>query len=100
MSRFNLYRVKYFGPTSWELETQCIRFRRKKINFYRTNPEHFAFHFRNFFFSHHSSLETVWTAFPMIILLFIAGPSMSLIYTQDEIIAPDLTVKIIGHQWY
>ena len=45
-------------------------------------------------------LETVWTIVPMIILLFIAFPSLYLLYLIEDVSSPSLTVKIIGHQWY
>lgn len=51
-------------------------------------------------FSHNSPLEIVWTILPAIILLFIAIPSFTLLYSLDELIDPQLTVKVIGHQWY
>lgn len=51
-------------------------------------------------FSHNSPLEIIWTILPAVILLFIAIPSFALLYSLDELIDPQLTVKIIGHQWY
>jgi cytochrome c oxidase subunit 2 len=51
-------------------------------------------------FTHSPVLEIVWTIIPAIILLFIAAPSFSLLYSLDETIDPDMTLKIIGHQWY
>jgi len=51
-------------------------------------------------FSHNSVVEIVWTVLPSVILLFIAIPSFTLLYSLDELIDPQLTVKIIGHQWY
>lgn len=45
-------------------------------------------------------IETIWTIFPAIILIFIALPSLRLLYLLDEIKTPSLTVKTIGHQWY
>jgi len=51
-------------------------------------------------FAHNSPLEIIWTILPAIILLFIAVPSFTLLYSLDELIDPQLTVKIIGHQWY
>ena len=51
-------------------------------------------------FSHNSPLEIVWTIIPSIILLFIAIPSFTLLYSLDELIDPQLTLKIIGQQWY
>lgn len=51
-------------------------------------------------FTHSSVLEIIWTIIPAIILLIIAAPSFSLLYSLDETIDPDLTLKIVGHQWY
>lgn len=45
-------------------------------------------------------IEIVWTVIPAIILIFIAIPSLKLLYEMDEIIDPSLTIKVIGHQWY
>ena len=49
---------------------------------------------------HASTLEIVWTLIPALILIVIAIPSFSLLYSVDEIVEPLLTLKIIGHQWY
>jgi len=49
---------------------------------------------------HAPFLEIIWTLIPAIILIFVAIPSFSLLYSMDEIIEPLLTIKIIGHQWY
>ena len=45
-------------------------------------------------------IETVWTILPAIILLFLAMPSLRLLYLTDESREPSLTLKAIGHQWY
>nr|YP_010352997.1 cytochrome c oxidase subunit II [Archispirostreptus gigas]UOF70480.1 cytochrome c oxidase subunit II [Archispirostreptus gigas] len=45
-------------------------------------------------------IETIWTVLPGIILIFIALPSLRLLYLLDEVNAPDLTLKTTGHQWY
>ena len=45
-------------------------------------------------------LETIWTVFPMFLLLLMAFPSLYLLYLIEEISKPLLTVKVIGHQWY
>nr|AIY62051.1 cytochrome c oxidase subunit 2 [Syntermes spinosus] len=45
-------------------------------------------------------IETVWTIAPAIILVFIAIPSLRLLYLMDEIHSPTMTLKTIGHQWY
>jgi len=45
-------------------------------------------------------IETVWTILPAIILLFLALPSLRLLYLTDELRNPNITLKAIGHQWY
>lgn len=45
-------------------------------------------------------LETVWTIVPIVILLFMAFPSLYLLYLIEDISSPSLTVKVVGHQWY
>ncbi|RAU22460.1 cytochrome c oxidase subunit II [Paramagnetospirillum kuznetsovii] len=50
--------------------------------------------------SHHTPLEVAWTTIPAVILLLIAVPSFRLLYFMDRVHDADLTLKIIGHQWY
>ena len=45
-------------------------------------------------------IETIWTVIPAIILIFLALPSLRLLYLLDEVGDCSLTVKRIGHQWY
>nr|AYW52261.1 cytochrome c oxidase subunit 2 [Cassidinae sp. ACP-2018] len=45
-------------------------------------------------------IEMIWTILPAIILIFIAIPSLRLIYIIDEISNPSVSIKTIGHQWY
>jgi len=49
---------------------------------------------------HGRTLEIVWTVVPAIILLFIAVPSFSLLYSIDKLVHAEVTFKAIGHQWY
>lgn len=46
------------------------------------------------------NIEIIWTILPAITLVFIAIPSLRLIYILDEINNPSVTIKTIGHQWY
>lgn len=46
------------------------------------------------------SIEIVWTILPAVILIFIALPSLRILYLIDETINPRITIKAIGHQWY
>jgi heme/copper-type cytochrome/quinol oxidase subunit 2 len=51
-------------------------------------------------FNHHTNLELVWAILPSIIVTLIALPSLTLIYTFDDLVArPALTVKVVGFQW-
>ena len=50
--------------------------------------------------THGVLIEIIWTIIPAIILVFIAIPSFSLLYSMDEIIDPQITIKAIGHKWY
>ena len=49
---------------------------------------------------HNTLVEILWTAIPVLILVVIAIPSFKLLYKQDFIPEPDLTIKAIGYQWY
>nr|YP_010305209.1 cytochrome c oxidase subunit II [Philonthus spinipes]ULT46826.1 cytochrome c oxidase subunit 2 [Philonthus spinipes] len=46
------------------------------------------------------TIELIWTVLPAVTLIFIALPSLRLLYLLDEINNPLVTVKSIGHQWY
>nr|YP_010454127.1 cytochrome c oxidase subunit II [Neorossia caroli]QXJ42143.1 cytochrome c oxidase subunit II [Neorossia caroli] len=45
-------------------------------------------------------IETIWTLAPAVILLFLALPSLRLLYLLDETNQPLITIKSMGHQWY
>nr|QYA18175.1 cytochrome c oxidase subunit II [Isoscelipteron pectinatum] len=46
------------------------------------------------------TIEIIWTILPAITLIFIALPSLRLLYLLDDIDNPSITLKSIGHQWY
>nr|QHD47952.1 cytochrome c oxidase subunit II [Neoperlops gressitti] len=46
------------------------------------------------------TIEIVWTILPAVTLIFIALPSLRLLYLLDEVSTPALSLKTIGHQWY
>nr|AAM76893.1 cytochrome oxidase subunit II [Paratemnopteryx stonei] len=56
--------------------------------------------FINRFLLEGQMIEVAWTIAPAIILIFIALPSLRLLYLMDEINKPAVTLKTIGHQWY
>lgn len=45
-------------------------------------------------------IELIWTILPAVILLFLALPSLRLLYIIDEVRDAHVTIKTIGHQWY
>nr|AID52320.1 cytochrome c oxidase subunit II [Rondotia menciana] len=45
-------------------------------------------------------IELIWTILPAFTLIFIALPSLRLLYLLDELNNPLITLKSIGHQWY
>ncbi len=45
-------------------------------------------------------IEIIWTILPAIILLFLALPSLRLLYLMDESPNPSISLKTIGHQWF
>jgi len=51
-------------------------------------------------FKQHEKLEQYWTIIPVLILITIAIPSFSLLYSIAELIEPRFSIKVIGHQWY
>nr|AII41698.1 cytochrome c oxidase subunit II [Petrobiellus sp. 2 JZ-2014] len=60
----------------------------------------FSNNFTNRFLLESQTIEVVWTVVPAIILVFIAMPSLRLLYLLDEVSEPTLTMKTMGHQWY
>nr|ARH55091.1 cytochrome c oxidase subunit 2 [Melanotus villosus] len=56
--------------------------------------------FINRFLLEGQTIELVWTVAPAVTLIFIALPSLRLIYLLDEINNPLISIKSIGHQWY
>ncbi len=50
--------------------------------------------------THNTVVEVLWTAIPIVILVVLAIPSFKLLYQQEKRENYDMTVKVIGHQWY
>jgi len=49
---------------------------------------------------HGTTLEMIWTIIPGVILMAVSVPSFALLYSMDEILYPEMTLKVVGHQWY
>ena len=50
--------------------------------------------------THNVMLEVLWTVIPCLILVVIAVPSFKLLYKEETIPKADVTLKVIGYQWY
>ncbi len=50
--------------------------------------------------AHNTFIEIIWTLAPVLILLVIAVPSIRLLAHQYAQPKPDVTIKVIGNQWY
>lgn len=51
-------------------------------------------------FTHNVFIEVIWTVIPVIILIVIAIPSFKMLYYNDRIENPEMTLKVTGRQWY
>nr|WHL46306.1 cytochrome oxidate subunit 2 [Echinolaelaps echidninus] len=56
--------------------------------------------FYNRFLLENHDIEILWTILPALMLIFIAVPSLRLLYLMEEFYQPELSMKILGHQWY
>lgn len=45
-------------------------------------------------------LEAIWTVLPALILVIVAVPSLSILYRLDNSDKTQITLKVLGHQWY
>jgi len=50
--------------------------------------------------SHNIFIEIVWTVIPVIILIIITFPSIKILHFMEKRFDPDITLKVVGHQWY
>lgn len=51
-------------------------------------------------FTHNLMIEILWTIVPCIILVIIAIPSFRILYYADTLENMDMTIKVVGRQWY
>lgn len=45
-------------------------------------------------------IEIIWTVLPALSLIFLAIPSLRILYIIEEVATPQITLKAVGHQWY
>lgn len=83
-----------------------FNFLNKKTNF--LNYSYTSTYWRNLYndifvinqFKHSGIFEAVWAIFPTSIIIGILIPSLILLYSFEDILNPQLSVKVIGNQWY
>lgn len=51
-------------------------------------------------FAHNVVIEVVWTIIPVILLIIIAIPSFKILRYSQEVPESELTIKVVGYQWY
>jgi cytochrome c oxidase subunit 2 len=51
-------------------------------------------------FHENLKLEIVWTAIPTLAMVILSGPSFSTLKYLETVPKSDLTIEIIGHQWF
>ncbi len=51
-------------------------------------------------FSHNIFVEIIWTIIPVILLVIIAIPSFRVAYYVEHTPKADITIKVVGNQWY
>ena len=50
-------------------------------------------------FSHSTTLEVIWTAVPVLILIVMAIPATTMLIKMEDTTKSDITVKVTGYQW-
>lgn len=50
--------------------------------------------------THNTMIEVIWTAIPALILIVVAIPTFKLLYYMNSEPEAEMTLKVIGHQWY
>jgi len=48
----------------------------------------------------YKQLEFIWCVLPACVLLLIAGPSFSVVFSLDAAVNPEINIKVVGKQWY
>lgn len=50
-------------------------------------------------FSHSTTLEIIWTAVPVLILIVMAVPATKMLIKMEDTTKSDITIKVTGYQW-
>ena len=49
---------------------------------------------------HNETLEAIWTIRPSLVLIFLAVPSLKLLYDSATREFPEITFNVVASQWY
>lgn len=52
------------------------------------------------FFSEGTTIETIWSILPALLLVILLFPSIKILYLVEDVKNPSLTFKVVAHQWY
>jgi cytochrome c oxidase subunit 2 len=69
------------------------------VVFYMVLSLFFGGGFNRFILDSHL-VELIWTVLPALVLIFLAVPSMKVLYMVEEVVRPFSSFKVVGHQWY
>lgn len=50
--------------------------------------------------THNTLIEVIWTVVPVVILVIVFVPSYRVMTANDKVADADMTLKVVGHQWY
>nr|QZZ81971.1 cytochrome c oxidase subunit 2 [Polyplax reclinata] len=45
-------------------------------------------------------MEIMWISIPSLVLIALAFPSLHCLYLMEEVVFPEISSKVVGHQWY
>lgn len=52
------------------------------------------------FLSEGTFIESIWSVAPAILIVFLAVPSMKLLFMMEDVKTPSFSFKVVAHQWY
>lgn len=70
------------------------------LNISSTENKFFLYPRHWIYYNNHHFLETVWTIIPAVLLVIIAIPSFSLLFSLEDDFGTTVWIKVIGSQWY
>lgn len=99
---------RFYSPFKITLKTTYFYVKERYLDFRLFNVSTYGECFYDSFsellavrrFRHSTLLEIVWASIPTAIIVLILIPSLYLLYSAEEDLDPEFTLKVMGHQWY